>query len=577
MTVSTSAKGASRLELTGWLVGHTRRLVPVLGLSALARIGSDLGGVLLLVVAAGAIATAAAGGGVAVATLAWTMVGIALAKALLRYLEQYTGHWVAFTCLQRLRELFFARLVPQAPAATTGRAGAELTDRATRDIDRIEVFFAHTLPPAVSAVLVPVIALVWLARTSGALALTLAVPVLLVLLIPMAAGRSSWRAARRVASGRGEVAGQLGDDLQGVREILAFNAGPARLKSLDDADRRLAGIRSRAGAIDGLRAGAIAAVQAGGLIAVLALAPVAGAGLREVLVALAVGIGLWRPTRGIDEFVSGLDDSFAAAARVREVVEASPLVVDPDRPVPCDDGGGAAFDRVSFGYPGESRQVLEDVTLEVEPGSWTRVVGVSGSGKSTLAGLLLRGWDADSGVVRLAGVDVGKLRLKELRRRVALVPQHPALLSGGLAANLKLARPTADDGTLYKALDAVRLRGWAAGLPEGMETELTGRGAGVSGGQLQRIAIARALVCQPDLLILDEALSQLDGATADRVREGIAGWRVGMTVLEITHRADLVPDDSPVVVLDAGRVLEAGTASRLREAGGAFARLEARG
>nr|MBP8921836.1 ABC transporter ATP-binding protein [Micropruina sp.] len=158
-----TARTPSRIGLTRWLIGHTRRLVPVLGVAVVARIAGQLMGVALLVLAADAIARTSSGTAVSLPGLVGLLAAVALGKALLRYLEHYAGHWVAFTALQRLRELFFDRLIPQAPAATTGRAGAELTERATRDIDRIEVFFAHTLPPAVAAVAVPGVALAWLA------------------------------------------------------------------------------------------------------------------------------------------------------------------------------------------------------------------------------------------------------------------------------------------------------------------------------------------------------------------------------------------------------------------------------
>ncbi len=566
----------SRLRLTGWLLGHTRRLVPVLGVSVLARVAGQLGGVALFAVGAVALTRAASGEGVALPALIALLAGIALAKALLRYLEHFAGHWVAFTALQRLRELFFERLVPQAPAATTGRAGSELTERATRDIDRIEVFFAHTLPPAVSAVLVPAIALGWLAGVSGPLALTLAVFTLAVLLVPLAAGGATWASARRIAARRGAVAAQLGDDLQGVREVLAFDAAGTRLARLGEADAALARTRSVAGAVQGARTGAAVALQAGSLLAVLAVGSAAGLPVAEVVLALAVGIGLWGPARGVDDFVAGLDASFAAAARVREVVEAAPLVTEPASPVVPGADAGAGLDGVTFRYPGTALAALDGVDVRIEPGSWTRVVGVSGSGKSTLAGLLLRGWDPEAGVVRFAGADVSALPLDTLRSRIALVPQHPALLTGTLADNLRLAAPDADEELLRRALHAAALDDWAASLPGGLDAPVGGRGRGISGGQLQRLALARALVAEPDLLILDEALSQLDAATAALVRERLTAWTPRPTVLEITHRADLVPDDAPVIVLDAGRLVEEGPAGRLRAAGVAFSRLEAR-
>ena len=244
-----TARAPSRIGLTRWLIGHTRRLVPVLGVAVVARIAGQLMGVALLVLAADAIARTSGGAAVSLPGLVGLLAGVALGKALLRYLEHYAGHWVAFTALQRLRELFFDRLIPQAPAATTGRAGTELTERATRDIDRIEVFFAHTFPPAVSAVAVPALALGWLATaTDGLLAAAVAPFVAaIVLVVPLLSHRATWHAAREVADARGAVAAHLGDDIQGVREVLAFGAREARLDGLADADRALASARGRAG------------------------------------------------------------------------------------------------------------------------------------------------------------------------------------------------------------------------------------------------------------------------------------------------------------------------------------------
>ena len=571
-----TARTPSRIGLTRWLIGHTRRLVPVLGVAVVARIAGQLMGVALLVLAADAIARTSGGAAVSLPGLVGLLAGVALGKALLRYLEHYAGHWVAFTALQRLRELFFDRLIPQAPAATTGRAGTELTERATRDIDRIEVFFAHTLPPAVAAVAVPGVALAWLASVSPPLALTLAGFTLVVLVVPLLAGRATWSSARAVAEDRGAVAAHLGDDLQGVREIVAFDATTDRLAGLDAADRALTGTRSRAGAVQGARTGMITVVQGASLVVVVAVGSAAGTGAPVVLTALAVGIGLWTPARGIDDFVAGLDAAFAAAVRVREVVDAPPRVTDPASPLGLGQGSRVDLEQVGFSYPHAARPALDDVTIRVEPGTWSYLVGVSGSGKSTLAHLLLRGWDAECGSVRFAGTEVSAAGLDELRSRIALVPQHPVVLSGTVADNLRLANADADaDATsLRLALHTAGLDQWVAELPEGLDTPLTGRG--VSGGQLQRLALARALVGEPDLLILDEALSQLDADTAGQVRERLLARTPRLTILEITHRADLVPAGAPVVVLDAGRVLEHGTAAELRVRRGAFSRLELR-
>ncbi|HEX7661162.1 MAG TPA: ABC transporter ATP-binding protein, partial [Pseudonocardiaceae bacterium] len=558
--------------------------------SVLARIAGQLLDVTLLVIAATAIARVATGEHVAVAVLIGWLVGLALVKALLRYLEQYAGHWVAFSALQRLRELFFARLVPQAPAATQGRAGAELTERATRDIDRIEVFFAHTVPPACSAILVPTIALIWLGvAVDGTLAAVLAPFVAAVLVVPLAAGRTTWRAAREVGARRGALATHLGDDIQGIREVLGFGIQDVRLARLGEADQALTVARSRVGGIRAARTALISLLQASSLIALLAVAastsatPVTDA-LTNVVVALAVAISLWGPTRGIDDFAAGLDAAFAATARIRRVIDAEPTVRDPapgtapapDRADPAQDGTGIAFDAVTFHYPGAPRAALDGISARIAPGEWTYIVGVSGSGKSTFAALLLRGWDPDDGRIRLDGVDLRALPLDRLRARIGLVPQHPTLLTGTIADNLRLAAPGADDATLREAITTATLDDWIDRLPAGLDTPVTERGLTVSGGQLRRLALARALTARPAVLILDEALSELDATTNRLIRDRLAAARPGMTIIEITHRTDLVPDPAPVLVLDAGRLVGAGSAGQLRATTGPFTHLEAR-
>lgn len=579
-TVSVDAVDApSRRELTRWLVGHTRTLLPALGLSAVARVVNQVLAVLLLVTVADALGRTAAGFPVDGWSLAGGLVLVALVKAALRYLEHYAGHWVAFTALARLRELFFARLVPQAPAATQGRAGAELTERATRDIDRVEVFFAHTFAPAVSAVVVPAVVLGWLAAAvDPRLALAILPFLAAVEVVPLLWGRGTSLSARAVAARRGEIAAELGDDIQGVREVLGFGIERQRLAGLETADRRLGRARSRVGLNQGLRTASLSLLEAVGLIVVVLAGFAQGLDAGQVVIALAVAVGLWAPARGIDDFVAGLDAAFAAAARVREVTEGVPAVSDPAEPAPEPRGHPVALglDHVSFRYPGSEAMALDQVSLSFLAGQHSCVAGVSGSGKSTLVGLLLRGWDPTAGSVRLHGTDLRDLRLSQVRGRVGLVPQHPTMLSGTLADNLRLAAPEATDEQVRQALAVADLTDWLEGLPEGLETPVSERGLNFSGGQLQRIALARTLVSRPEVLVLDEALSQLDAATAATVRLRLAEHRAGLTTIEITHRADLIPDATFVVVLDAGRVVEQGTAGDLRAAAGAFARLEAR-
>lgn len=584
---------ARRTDTAGWLVRHAEGLLAPLLLAALARIISQLLGVGLLVVMADAIVRAAAGDGVRFGALAGLLVCASLLKATLRYAEHYAGHWVAFTALQRLRALFFSALVPQAPAATRGRAGAALTETATRDIDRIEVFFAHTFPPAVSAVLTPAIALTWLGIAVDSSSALLLLPfVLAVLVVPLVSARTVWRSARQVAADRGAVAARVGDDVHGVRDVLMLGAQQRRLAELDAAGDGLTRARSASGAVQGVRTAIIDLVQAAAVIVIVGAGAATGHGLWLVASGLAVAVGLRGPVRGVDGFMAGLDAALASAQRLRAIVDAPPAVTDPREPQelePAETSGphGVEFRGVTLRYavtatrgtgddPASgvvARTALEDVSVVFPGGEWSFVVGVSGSGKSSMASLLLRAWDPEAGEVRLGGASVAGLSLDALRSRVALVDQRPTLLAASVLDNLTLAAPDASAEQVRAVLDAVGLSEWADALPLGLDTVLAAGRTEVSGGQLQRLALARALLARPQVLVLDEALSQLDEATAALVRARLAAARPGITTLEITHRVDLVPDDAFVAVIDAGRLVEQGRTAQLREEAGSFGRL----
>ncbi|MFT4306399.1 MAG: ABC transporter ATP-binding protein, partial [Microbacterium sp.] len=278
----------------------------------------------------------------------------------------------------------------------------------------------------------------------------------------------------------------------------------------------------------------------------------------------------------VDDFAAGLDAALAAAERVRGVVEARPAVNDPGTPGPRPADAGMELCQVTLRYADGDAPAVETLTACFETGTWSYVVGASGSGKSTLAVQLVRGRDPEAGTIRLGGAELPGMPLDELRGRVGLVSQRPTLLSGTIADNLRLAVPDADDDRLRQVLVTTALEDWVDGLPQGPATQVRERGASVSGGQLRRLALARALLAEPEVLVLDEALSELDAETAALVRSRLRDQRPELTVIEITHRADLVPDEAPVVVLDRGRIVATGPAGELRAAGGPFTRLEAR-
>lgn len=470
-----SAVAPRRRDLAVWLLRHTRDLLTPLALAIVLRIVGQLVGVALLVVAVSGVIRATTAGGtdavetIVLPTVGW-LVGLALVKAVLRYLEQYSGHFVAFSALASLRRLFFARLAPQAPAATDGAASGDLSARATRDIDRVEVFFAHTLPPAASAVVVPLVAIAWTAvAVDPVLALVmLPVPVLVVAVVPFLSGRRTWRATEERARANGRIAQHVSDSIAGVREIVAFDHADDRLAGLDRLGSDAARSAERVGVVAGVRAALVQVVQFGGLVVLLLVGATRVAdgaiGWTELATAIAVLLGIAGPARAVDGFVADLDASFASAARLFEILEREPVVTDPAPgaaapTAPSSSGAEAAvrFTDVSFGYPGSREPAVSHVTWTVPRGAHVAIVGVSGSGKSTLTSLLARVWDPHTGSIELDGVDLRGLPLDAVRSRVAIVNQRPFVFGRSVRENLLLGAPDASDDDLAAALHVAAL------------------------------------------------------------------------------------------------------------------------
>ena len=578
----------TRRQLSLRLLSITRRVLPPLAASIAARIVFLMIGITLFALGGWAVAGLASGKSAwSIALIIGCAIGLSLLKGLARYLEQFAGHFVAFHSLAMLRNYFYDQLEPQAPAGTDRLDSGDIMNRVTKDIDRVEVFFAHTLAPVTTAIIVPILSVVWMgSAVSWTLAAVLA-PFLLIVgaVIPFLGSGSTARAARELREARGAIAAHVTDSVQGVREVLAFGAEERREAEMSAIEKRISSGLGTQGRWIALRRGLNQAAVALGIVTV---AMVAGSNvladtltLPQAGLALGIAMGSFGPVLAVEEFAADLDQAFASAARVFAITDRAPAVADPAAPKPLTPGD-IEFTDVTFAYPtGEDATapaptVLDGVSIHIPAGKRTAIVGASGSGKSTLASLLTRTWDPALGTVAIGGTNVADASLRDLRATVASAPQRPYLFNDTLRANLLLAAPDATDKDLESALEAVDLTDWLATEKDGLDTAVGDMGERLSGGQRQRLALARALLRDAPIYVFDEATSQVDPATEARVREGIARVAKGRTIIEIAHRISAVRDADQIIVMDAGRVVETGTYAELHARGGALAALEAR-
>ncbi len=562
-------------RLLGLLRPYRRRIA----LAAAAGAVTVLAGVGLLTLSTYLIAAAALRPPLLELTVAIVGVrALALLRGVARYGERLATHDTAFRVLTDLRVRVYEALVPLSPAGLAGERRGDVLSRVVTDVDALQDLFVAGLVPPLGG-LVAAMAVVLLT----ALLLPPAVPVmaggLLLggLVLPALAHRLGRRPGRRVAAAKGALAAEVVELLDAAPELIVYGRVEEALARMDAADAELTALDATSTSRGGLLGGGLVLVTGLTVVGVLAVAvPAVRAGsLRGVLLgAVAVmALSAFEAVVPVATALQRLTATLVSARRLFALTDRPPPVADPAEPAPAPAGQEVRLEGLTVRYPGAAQPALEGVDLRLTPGRRVAVVGRSGAGKTTLAQALLRFLDGEAGTYRVDGRDVAVLAQDDVRRIVGLAAQDAHLFPTGIGANVRLARPDATDDELQAALDGAQLSGWVASLPAGLDTEVGERGRLVSGGQAQRIALARALLGGQRHLVLDEPTADLDPVTGAAFLHDALAATADRGLLLITHDLRAMASMDEILVLDGGRVVERGTHAALLAREGLYRRL----
>ncbi len=521
-------------------------------------------------------------GSLEIAIVAVRFFGIA--RGVFRYAERLTSHDVTFRLLSRLRTWFFQALEPLAPARLMEYRAGDLLARIIADVESLENFFVRGIAPPLVAVMIAAGIAVFFGQIDLHLArVYLAFMLLLGIGLPLLIGSLSRRPGIALVSRRAALQARLVDGIQGLPEILAFGWGKSYSDSLAADEKACSRSQSKLGSLNGFSNALTILLSNLGMLAVLMLTiplVVTGRASGVMLGVLSLSaIAGFEAVIPLSPAAQTLSSNLQAARRLFEVVDAPPAVRDSQG---VSDNSllpalGPEHDlQVShlwFTYPSQPQPALHDISFRLPPGKRIAIVGPSGAGKTTLGNLLLRYWDYSQGSILIDGHDFHEFAQEDIRRLVSVISQRSYFFNDTVRQNLLFARPSATDSQVVNAAQIAHIHDFITGLPEGYETIIGERGLRLSGGERQRLAIARAVLKNAPIFLLDEPTANLDPLTEKQVLDTLFMLPRSHSLLLITHRMVGLERMDAIIVLDNGGVVETGSHSDLLVLGGLYRRL----
>jgi thiol reductant ABC exporter CydC subunit len=502
-----------------------------------------------------------------------------IGRGVSRYLERLTSHDVAFRVLADIRVAIYRRLERLAPAGLAAFRSGDLLAALISDVDATQDLFIRGIGPPLAAALVgaaaATVCLLILVPAGGVLALGLLAAGVAAPPLAVAASR---RAARATAAARGELGATVTDLLSGAADLHAFGAQDAALAAATQADGRLTALARRFAGATGLGSGLITGLTGLTVWGVLILGVAAvghGTLTRVPLAVLALtALASFEAVTVMPAAALQLGSARASASRIGAILDAPDPVAEPTAPRPLSAGPvHVHMSGVQVRYEPAGPLALDGFGLDLSPSRRVALIGPSGSGKSTVASVLLRFRDVVGGTVTLDGADLASYAADTVRTVIGGCPQDPHIFDASIRDNLRLARPLAGEQELAAAASQARLLPWIDSLPLGWDTPVGAHGAAMSGGERQRLALARALLADPAVLILDEPTAHLDPEARAALTADLLALTAGRATLLITHELEGLDQVDEIIVLEHGRVVQRGTHEQLMRAGGAYRQL----